>query len=110
MKPFERLQNGSGARRPADYVSARADVTVSEQFTVPEGATVVILSGTGVFHAAFGSNPTATVPADTDDGTACELINPAAPAKDRTFIVVPGEKIAVAASESVLVTASFYSQ
>ena len=108
MKNFERIADGSGARRPSDYVSARANVTTSEQITVPAGAELVILSGTLPFHVAFGANPTATVPSDTDDGTACELVNPATPDASRTFMVTAGDKIAVAAPVAAAVTASFY--
>lgn len=108
MKAFERLMDGSGARRPSDYVCARAGVTTSEQITVPAGATHVILSGTLAFHVAFGANPTAAVPADLDDGTASELVNPATPAESRTFMVSGIAKIAVAAATSALITASFY--
>ena len=108
MKSYERLFDGSGARRPADYVSARAAVTASEQISVPADATHVILSGTLPFHVTFGDNPVATVPADTDDGTACELVNPASPIESRTYMVKPGTKIAVAAATAALVTASFY--
>lgn len=109
MKAFEKLMDGSGARRPSDYVCARAAVTTSEQITVPAGATHVVLSGTLPFHVAFGENPTAAVPADTDDGTANELVNPATPAESRTFMVSGIAKIAVAAAAATVVTASFYS-
>lgn len=109
MKAFEALHDGSGARRPADYVAARAGVTASEQITVPTGAGMVILSGTLPFCVAFGSNPTAVVPADEDAGASSELINPATPIQSRTFLVTPGDKIAVAAPASAGVTASFYS-
>lgn len=110
MKAFEKLMDGSGARRPSDYICARAGVTTSEQITVPAGATHVVLSGSLPFHVAFGENPTATVPSgDLDDGTACELVNPATPVESRTFIVSGIAKIAVAAASATVVTASFYS-
>lgn len=108
MNSFEALGDGSGARRPSDHVCARAGVTTSEQITVPAGANMVILSGTLPFCVAFGSNPTAVVPADEDAGASSELINPATPIQSRTFLVTPESKIAVAAPTSAGVTASFY--
>lgn len=107
MKQHEILA-GSGARRPSDYVSARTAVTASEQITVPEGADIVILSGDLPFYAAFGANPAATVAADTDDGTASELVAPDTPVESRSFIVTGTAKIAVAADSAAKVTASFY--
>ena len=108
MKQFEALA-GSGARRPSDYVSARAAVTTSEQVTIPDGADIVVLSAALPFHVAFGANPTAAVPADTDDGTAGELVNPASPIEARTFIVTDVPKLALAAASATMITASFYS-
>lgn len=108
MKPFDVAPDASKARRPSDNICARAGVTASEQITVPTGAAYVVLSGSLPFHVAFGANPTASVPADTDDGTACELINPATPVESRTFMVTGITKIAVAAASSAMVTASFY--
>ncbi len=110
MQNLDVLSAPRFGRRPADYVSARAAVTSSEQITVPALATIVVLSGTLPFHVAFGSNPTAAVPADLDDGTANELVNPATPMESRSFQVTPGTKIAVAAATSALITASFYCQ
>lgn len=104
---FNALPN-NGARKPSDWVCARASVTTSEQITVPAGATHVVLSGTLPFHVAFGSNPTAAVPADNDDGTANELVNPATPLESRMFQVSGVAKIAVAAGTAALITASFY--
>lgn len=107
-KNYEQMHDGSGARRPSDYINARAGVTTSEQISVPTGATHVILSGSLPFHVAFGDNPTAAVPSDTDDGSANELVNPATPAASRTFIVSGVAKIAVAAASSTVITATFY--
>ena len=99
----------SGARKISDFVSARAAVTTSEQITVPPGATYVLLSGSSPFVVALGANPTATYPAaDIDDGSANELINPAAPAAERMFLVSGVAKIAVAAGTSAVITASFF--
>jgi hypothetical protein len=106
MNKFEIYPDGSKARRPSDNVCARATVTTHEEITVPEGATHVVLSGSLPFHVAFDAD--AAVPSDTDDGTACELINPATPIDSRTFIVTGVTSISVAAAASAMVTASFY--
>lgn len=99
-----------GARPISDHVCARATVTTSEQITVPAGANMVLLSGTLPFHVAFGTNPTAAVATDLDDGTANELINPASPDSSRMFNVNNVAKIAVAAASATLVTAAFFKQ
>jgi hypothetical protein len=109
MATVEKIVNvAGGGRTPSGYVQARAAVTSSEQITVPAGATHVIFSATGAFHVAFGADPTATVPADTDDGTASELVNPATPSESRTFYISGVAKIAVAAASSVMITAAFF--
>jgi hypothetical protein len=109
MNSFEQIRDGSDARMPSDYVCARAAVTTSEQITVPgTGTKIVVMSSTLPFHIAFGSNPTAVVPSDLDDGTAHELVNPNSPIQSRTWQVQGGSKIAVIAASSTMVTASFY--
>lgn len=101
--------DGSGARRPAGFVSAHVAVTSSEQFTVPTGATHCLLSGNLQFYVAFGANPTATVPAaDDDTGVSCELITPDQPVSSRMFLVSQAAKVAVAAPVAAIITASFY--
>ena len=55
-----------------DYVCARVLAAgVAESVTVPTGARYAVFSSTGDFYARFTG--TATVPVDTDDGTASEL-------------------------------------
>lgn len=102
------LHPATGARNVSGYICARAAVTASEQITVPEGATHVVLSADLPFYVEFGDDPEAAVPADTDDGTANELINPATPAESRTFQITGIAKLAVAAAAATAITASFY--
>lgn len=101
-------KSGLGVRKISDHVCVRAAVTASEQITVPTGAKHVLLSGTGPFSVAFGTNPTAAAPADSDDGSANEIINPATPDESRLFDVSGVAKIAVAAGTSCAVSAAFF--
>jgi hypothetical protein len=107
-KHYERFHDGSGARRNSDYIQARAAVTASEQITIPDGARYVVFSSTLPFHFTMGTNPTAAVPADTDDGTAHELVIGDGPIESRTFICGGEAKIAVAAASATMITATFY--
>lgn len=105
MRSIEVMADGSQAIRPSDYVSARVlAANASEQITVPEGATHVLLQGTADFYAAYGANPTAVIPSDTDDGTSNEL-NPTMRFLGRGVFA----KIAViSATANAIVTASFW--
>ena len=109
---FEIDQNMNMGRAPAQYVDARVlSATTAEEITIPAGATHVILDGSGAFNYLFlasGSSSHATIPADTDDGTACAQINPNTDSQSRTFLCKNYAKISVISSGTPTVTAEFY--
>lgn len=108
LKNFARMPNG--ARSVSDHVNARDTVTTSEQISIPTGANLVLLNGSGPFAFAFGTNPTAVFPsADVDDGSANEIVNPASPDDCRLFVIPSGStKLAVAAGTAADITAAFF--
>ena len=88
------------------YVSARAlAANVAESITVPANAHCVRLAGTDNFYYSFTG--VATVPVDTDDGSASELIKQQGDAEWRTCQGVAS--ISVISAGTPIVTASFYS-
>lgn len=88
------------------YVAARLlGASTAESITIPSGGVYVRLAGTSDFFYSFST--TATVPGDTDDGTACELIKGNGGAEWR---LVPNgaTALSVISSGTPIVTASFY--
>jgi hypothetical protein len=54
MRAFERLHDGSNARRPADVVNALVlAANVAETLTVPTNATHCVFASSGDFHAQY---------------------------------------------------------
>lgn len=104
MRSMEVMADGSLALRPADYVNARSlAANTAEQISVPSTASHVLLQCTADFYAAYGANPTAVIPSDTDDGTSNEL-NPTM----RYLGVGQVAKISVISASNAIVTASFW--
>lgn len=98
------MRDGSLAIRPPAYVNSRALAAgVAEQISVPATATHVLLQATADFYAAYGTNPTAVVPGDVDDGTSNEL-NPTM----RYLGYGQNAKISVISAATCIVTASFW--
>lgn len=91
-------------RNPSQYVSARALGGSSEQVTVPTGATRVLVEVTTDMYVAFGSNPTAAVPTDIDDGTANERVGSS---EGKWFNIQGITKIAIIGASGIA-TFSFY--
>jgi hypothetical protein len=101
---------------PPAYVSARVlAANTAENITIPAGvsaagaalgiASYVRLAGNADFYYSFAG--AASVPVDTDDGTACELIKVQCDAEWRK--VPPGATVLSVISAGVcIVTASFY--
>lgn len=103
MRTLEIINLPTGFLRPPDYVDARVLAAgVAEQHTVPAGAAFVLFSANTDFFAAYGTNPTAVVPAaDVTGGTSNEL-NP-------TQRYVQGlAKISLISSAGGIVTLAFY--
>lgn len=95
------------ARYPSKYVSARVlAANASEQVTIPTGAVYAWIEVTADVYFAFGSNPTAAVPTDLDDGTANERIgnSEGKPLKVDQL----GGKLAFVSAGVAIVTVSFY--
>ena len=94
---------------PSNYILARAlaantaeDITVPAA-TAPTTARYVRLCGTVDFY--YSTTTTATVPGDTTDGTACELI----PAGKVEWLYISGvTTISVISAATCIVTASFF--
>ena len=87
---------------PSDGVSINAlqlAANTAESFTIPSGAKFVIFNSTEDFYARYDT--TATVPADTTDGTASEL-NPTIRTLDSR------DTISVISESSCKITATFY--
>lgn len=107
---------GENPRNVPSYVSARAlAANTAESITIPQGsasaaaaagAAYVRLAGTADFYYSFSG--TATVPVDTDDGSACELIKTQG---DPEWLVIPSgaTALSVISAGTAIVTASFYS-
>lgn len=90
---------------PSAYVLARAlGVATAEDITVPTGGAYVRLAGTGDFY--YSTTTTATVPGDTTDGTACELVKVIGPAEWRYVAGVTA--ISVISPGACVLTASFW--
>ncbi len=90
----------------ASYISARLlAASTAESITIPANAKYVRLAGTDNFYYSFSG--AATVPGDTDDGSACELIKQQGSAEWR--VIPPGATaISVISAGTPIVTASFY--
>lgn len=107
VQPFE---VGECPHTPSNYVLARLlAANTAESITVPAvtGATTaryVRLAGTVDFY--YSTTTTATVPGDTTDGTACELIKANGPAEWRYISGVT--TISVISAATCIVTASFF--
>jgi hypothetical protein len=96
---------GSKPRRPAgaDCVNAVAlAAATAESITVPATASIVRLVATLDSYVKFTG--TATVPVDTVDGTASELM----PAGKEQWYYIKGLTISVISAGTPIVTASFY--
>jgi hypothetical protein len=109
----------SPGENPVDaptYVSARAlAANTAENITIPAGqgngtgaggiASFVRLAGTADFYYSFTG--AASVPVDTDDGSACELIKAQG---DPVWLKVPpgATALSVVSATTAIVTASFY--
>jgi hypothetical protein len=93
--------------RPAPtYVNARAlAANTAEQVTVPGSAgekyIAIFACSATPYYVLYGANPTATVPADTTDGTAAEC-NPTA------YECEGGQKFSIIAPATAIVTVAFY--
>lgn len=93
-----------GIETRTDYVDACVlAAAVAKQHTVPAGMSFVRFSAEMPFFAAFGANPTASIPgADVTDGSASEL-NP-------IWVNIIGiAKIGLISRVSGVVTMEFYS-
>lgn len=107
---------GENPRNVATYISARALAAgAAESITIPQGsasaaapagAAYVRVAGTADFYYSFFG--AATVPADTDDGSACELIKAQG---DAEWLAIPAgaTTLSVISAAICIVTASFYS-
>jgi hypothetical protein len=94
-------------RRVPDYVSACVlAASTAEAIAVPAGAKIVRLAATADVYYSFSDD--ATVPADTDDGTACELVKQQGAPE---WLIVPPDATSlsvIGATADTIVTASFY--
>jgi len=106
LKPFEPVVKGGqymGYARPR-YVNSLS-FTGHEEFTVPAGAKLVVLTGTIDFYVMFNALDTAAVATDITDGSASTLV----PAGKRTLFALDGiEYISVAAAAGCIATAEFF--
>lgn len=104
MRNFE-LRDG--VPRNPDYVNARVlAAATAEAVAVPAGAAYVVFSANCDFHARYNAalaGTAAAVPADTTDGTACEL-NPDA----RYLGVDQVAEISLISTTGGIVTLAFY--
>ncbi len=90
---------------PSGYILARLlGVATAESFTVPTNGRYVRLAGTTDFH--YSTTTTATVPGDTTDGTACELVKANGPPEWRYIGGVT--TISVISAAACTLTASFF--
>lgn len=102
-QPFETFPASPFIMRTPDYVDVRVlTAGVAVQHTIPTDARVVVFSADGDFYAAYGTNPTATVPTiDVTDGTASEM-NP-------TARFLKGQaKISLISADAAIITLSFF--
>ena len=102
-QPFETFPTSPFVMRTPDYVDVRVlTAGVAVQHTVPADARVVVFSSDADFFAAYGANPTATVPTiDVTDGTASEM-NP-------TARFLKGQaKISLISGDATIITMSFF--
>ncbi len=89
------------------YISARAlGAGVAESITIPAGAAYVRIAATADLYYSFAA--AATVPVDTDDGSACELLKVNGNAEYR-YIPPGSTALSVISVGASIVTASFYS-
>lgn len=88
-----------------EYTSARAlSANTNESVTIPAGATHVMISPSNIVWVKLGG--TATVPTDTDDGTASEAVGAN---MYRLFELPSGSSsIGVISNATPIVTFSFY--
>lgn len=90
---------------PSNYVLARAlSANAAESIAVPTGGRYVRLATT--VNAYYSHVTTATVPGDTTDGTACELISASGPPEWRYIGGVT--TISVISAATCILTASFF--
>ena len=93
---------------PPAYVSARVlAANTAEPITIPSGAQFVRLAGTVDFFYSFST--AATVPVDTDDGSACELIKAQGGGAEWRKVPSSATALSVITAGTGTVTASFYS-
>jgi hypothetical protein len=115
LRPLEVLPfktNGQPIRGPStDGVMARAAATAAEMIVVPTGAKYVRLASNSDFYARFGSTTgAASIPADTTDGTACELF-PYVNGEHWRFISgVTGISVISPSTAASVITASFFTE
>ena len=90
---------------PSQYVLARAlAANTEESITVPTNGRYVRLACT--VNSYYSTTTTATVPGDTTDGTACELISAGGPVEWRYIGGVT--TISVISAATCILTASFF--
>ena len=105
--PFN--EPGENPVNVAGYIAARALAGgVAESITIPSGGVYVRIAATdNIFYLVSSSGGSATVPADTDDGTACELLKVNGKAEWR-LVPAGATTLSVISSGTPIVTASFY--
>jgi hypothetical protein len=102
--PFN--EPGTNPVDPPAYVSARVlAANTAESITIPAHGNFVRLAGNADFYYSFSG--TATVPVDSDDGTACEMIKQQGDAEWRK-VPAGATALSVIAAGTAIVTASFY--
>lgn len=113
ISSVEMHEPGQNPRNVPAYISARAlSANTAESITIPtntpgdlQKVAYVRIAGTVDFYYSFSG--VATVPVDTDDGTACELIKAQG---DAEWLMIPSgaTALSVIAAATAIVTASFY--
>lgn len=107
---------GENPRNVPTYISARAlGAAVAESITIPQGSASAAAAA-GAAHVRIAANADiyysfatiATVPVDTDDGSACELLKAQS---DAEWLIIPAGAtvLSVICAGAAIVTASFYS-
>lgn len=108
LRVFDR--NVNGQRTPCDVINSRLlAASTAENIPVPTGAKTVSFNSDAVIGVNFYG--TATITADVTNGSASELLHPAAPLCDRTFRIPTGVtniSVITEASGGAKVSASFY--
>jgi hypothetical protein len=95
-----------GAVDRADYVNARLlAANTAEQISVPTNAKYVNLYCTHATYVAYGTNPTAVIPSDTDDGTSNEGLQIG---NNWRHLDSDAKLSVISATVNAIVTASFY--